>query len=82
MVMLPKFEPVSFLETIANHKLGLLPLVPPLVLFLNKHPMVKNYDLTNVQDIVSAAAPLWSVLMNSGEFQRFVERVRKSCGKL
>ena len=58
MVTLPKFEPVSFLESIANHQLGFLPLVPPLILFLNKHPMVKDYDLSYVREIVSAAAPL------------------------
>ena len=58
MVTLPKFEPVKFLESIANHKLGFLPLVPPLILFINKHPLVKNYDLSSIKDIVCAPAPL------------------------
>ena len=35
-----------------------LPLVPPLVLFLTKHPMVDNFDLSSLQSASSGAAPL------------------------
>lgn len=35
-----------------------LPLVPPLVLFLAKHPMVDKFDLSSLQAISSGAAPL------------------------
>ena len=58
MVLLKRFEPISFFKAIANHKLGLLPLVPPLILFLCKSPMVKDYDLSNIRDIICGAAPL------------------------
>ena len=33
-------------------------LVPPLVIFLAKTPVVKEYDLSSVIAIISAAAPL------------------------
>lgn len=31
---------------------------PPVLLLLNKHPMVKNYDLSSVTEIRSGAAPI------------------------
>lgn len=34
------------------------PLVPPLVLFLAKHPMVDKYDLSSLKSLSSGAAPL------------------------
>ena len=36
----------------------LMHLVPPLIIFLAKHPLVDNYDLSSVRAIVSGAAPL------------------------
>ena len=33
-------------------------LVPPLVIFLAKHPLVSEYDLSSLQNIRCAAAPL------------------------
>lgn len=35
-----------------------LPLVPPLVLFLTKHPMVDKFDLSSLKTLSSGAAPL------------------------
>lgn len=35
-----------------------LPLVPPLVLFLAKHPLVDKFDLSSVRALNSGAAPL------------------------
>lgn len=34
------------------------PLVPPLVLFLAKHPLVDRFDLSSLKSISSGAAPL------------------------
>ena len=36
----------------------LAPLVPPLVSFLAKHPMVDKFDLSSLKAISSGAAPL------------------------
>lgn len=38
--------------------MAIAPLVPPLVLFLSKHPMVDKYDLSSLKVISSGAAPL------------------------
>ena len=32
--------------------------MPPLVLFLGKHPLVENYDLSSVHSVICGAAPL------------------------
>ena len=33
-------------------------LVPPLMIFLAKHPLVEKYDLSALKDVISGAAPL------------------------
>ena len=58
LVTLPKFEPDLFLRALHDYRVTMLPLVPPLALFLAKHSEVDRYDLSSVADIMSAAAPL------------------------
>uniref|UniRef100_A0A6M2E099 Putative acyl-coa synthetase n=1 Tax=Xenopsylla cheopis TaxID=163159 RepID=A0A6M2E099_XENCH len=58
MVVLPRFDEVLFLESIQNHKVTFLFTVPPLLVFLTKHPLVANYDLSSIKRIMCGAAPL------------------------
>jgi 4-coumarate--CoA ligase len=58
VVTLPKFDPETFLGTIGKHRVTWAPLVPPLVLFLAKHPVVEKADLSSLRIIFSGAAPL------------------------
>ncbi|GFO49199.1 4-coumarate--coa ligase 1-like [Plakobranchus ocellatus] len=55
---LPKFDPESFLKCLHQRKISVAFLVPPLILFLAKHPMVSNFDLTAIKEVVCGAAPL------------------------
>eukprot|EP00123_Amoebidium_parasiticum_P013737 comp22123_c1_seq2/m.32345 comp22123_c1_seq2/g.32345 ORF comp22123_c1_seq2/g.32345 comp22123_c1_seq2/m.32345 type:complete len:576 (-) comp22123_c1_seq2:371-2098(-) len=55
---LGKFDPVEFLTTIQKDKLDVLHIVPPIALFLAKHPVVDKFDLSSVKEICSGAAPL------------------------
>ncbi|KAK7863109.1 hypothetical protein R5R35_001997 [Gryllus longicercus] len=57
-IILPKFEEQLFLESIQNHKVTLMMLVPPLMVFLAKHPLVDNYDLSSIRAMWCGAAPL------------------------
>lgn len=34
------------------------PIVPPIAVFLSKHPLVSNFDVSSLKDVISAAAPL------------------------
>ncbi|MFE0918281.1 4-coumarate--CoA ligase family protein [Streptomyces nigra] len=58
VVVLPRFDLETFLAAIQNHRITGLYVAPPIVLALAKHPLVADYDLSSLEHIVSAAAPL------------------------
>ncbi|CAO1397512.1 unnamed protein product [Diamesa tonsa] len=58
IVFLPKFEEGLFLSCVENYKTSILFMVPPLMVFLAKHPMVDGYDTSSIQTIICGAAPL------------------------
>ncbi|MBT2505381.1 4-coumarate--CoA ligase family protein [Streptomyces sp. ISL-98] len=58
VVVLPRFELDQFLAAVEKHRITGLYVAPPIVLALAKHPAVANYDLSSLDYIVSAAAPL------------------------
>lgn len=57
-VFLPAFDLKVYLETIQKHKVTRGYIVPPIALALAKHPMVDQYDLSTVKNLMSGAAPL------------------------
>ncbi|BFZ12021.1 hypothetical protein BsWGS_15060 [Bradybaena similaris] len=76
---LPKFDPEIFLKCIQDRKITFAHLVPPLVVFLAKHPLVSNYDLTSLKQIVCGAAPLGIDISN--EFlKRFSHGIKLNQG--
>ncbi|KAG5683270.1 hypothetical protein PVAND_012560 [Polypedilum vanderplanki] len=58
IVLLPKFEEALFLSCIENNRCNIWFMVPPLMVFLAKHPMVADYDLSCARIIICGAAPL------------------------
>ncbi|RCH65404.1 4-coumarate--CoA ligase family protein [Streptomyces sp. SDr-06] len=58
VVVLPRFDLDQFLGTIERHRITGLYVAPPIVLALAKHPAVARYDLSSLEYVVSAAAPL------------------------
>jgi acyl-coenzyme A synthetase/AMP-(fatty) acid ligase len=59
VIVLPKFEFKSFLETIQKYKIGCLYLVPPIIITMTKsRDVVAKYDLSSVNSIFTGAAPL------------------------
>ncbi|XP_070579481.1 uncharacterized protein [Ptychodera flava] len=58
LVTLPQFEPEAFLRTMQDHKVSMAFIVPPLAVFLSKHPMVDQYDLSSISQFLCGAAPL------------------------
>ncbi|XP_052800719.1 probable 4-coumarate--CoA ligase 1 [Mya arenaria] len=58
LIIHPRFDPQAFLKSIEQHKITYANLVPPIVLFLAKHPAVSDFNLSSLQTLVSAAAPL------------------------
>ncbi|KAI8904666.1 hypothetical protein EDD86DRAFT_194625 [Gorgonomyces haynaldii] len=68
LVVLPKFIPELYLESIQKYRVTMLHIVPPIVLFMAKHPVIDKFDLSCVQKIMSGAAPL------SGELTQAVKQ--------
>lgn len=58
VVVMPSFEPKLFLSLIQEHKITHLPIVPPILTFLAKHPLVERYDFRSVRELICGAAPL------------------------
>ncbi|KAG6613355.1 4-coumarate--CoA ligase 3 [Phytophthora cinnamomi] len=64
-IVLPRFEPGSFLRTIEKYKLDTVNVVPPIIQFLAKHPLVDKYDLSTINRLGSGAAPLGDELVHA-----------------
>lgn len=58
LVTMPRFDLEMFLTLCQSHRAKRLWIVPPVALALAKHPMVERFDLSSVEQINSAAAPL------------------------
>jgi len=58
LVSMPRFDLQDFLVAMADHRVTRAYLVPPIILALAKHPMVDDFDLSNLQYVCSGAAPL------------------------
>ncbi|MEV5985896.1 4-coumarate--CoA ligase family protein [Streptomyces sp. NPDC052051] len=58
VVVLPRFDLETFLAAIEKHRITRLYVAPPIVLALAKHPVVDGYDLSSLEYILCAAAPL------------------------
>ncbi|KAF5305708.1 hypothetical protein FQR65_LT07605 [Abscondita terminalis] len=56
VISMKAFKPDVFLRTIQEHKVTKLFIAPPILHFLVKSPLVSNYNLTSVKDIVLGAS--------------------------
>lgn len=58
LILLPRFELPLYLECLHKYRPEWVPVVPPIMLLLAKHPLVEKYDLSSIRRFMSAAAPL------------------------
>lgn len=65
VVTMPRFDLEAFLTICQTHKSRRMWIVPPVALALAKHPLVDQFDLTNVFQVFSGAAPLGADLSNA-----------------
>ncbi|KAJ7379772.1 hypothetical protein OS493_012518 [Desmophyllum pertusum] len=81
LITLRQFEPKTFLQTLEDCKVTVAPVVPPLLLFLAKHPMVDNYKLSTVVDVIAGGAPVGEELLSALK-KRFphIKHVRQGYG--
>lgn len=65
LIVLPRFELKSFLETIQRFRIQQLAIVPPILIqMLSNQELCKKYDLSSVRFAFSGAAPLGTETMN------------------
>lgn len=55
---MPRFDLEQFLRHVQEHRAKKLWIVPPVAIALAKHPMIDQFDLSSVEQVNSAAAPL------------------------
>ncbi|MCZ6645072.1 MAG: 4-coumarate--CoA ligase family protein [SAR324 cluster bacterium] len=58
VVTMPRFDMEQFLGILQEYKITFMHLVPPILLGLAKHPMVDQFDLSNLRGVLCGAAPL------------------------
>jgi acyl-CoA synthetase (AMP-forming)/AMP-acid ligase II len=58
IVATPRFDLEEFLRLVQTHRVTVLPVVPPILLAMAKHPAAAIYDLSSLRLVLSAAAPL------------------------
>ncbi|KAG5667452.1 hypothetical protein PVAND_015432 [Polypedilum vanderplanki] len=63
-VYLSKFCPMLFLRTIEKYKIISMVAPPPIVLFLAKHPLVDQFNLSSLRYLTSGGAPLGKEVEN------------------
>ncbi|XP_011705486.1 PREDICTED: 4-coumarate--CoA ligase-like, partial [Wasmannia auropunctata] len=79
-IIMPAFEPQLFLTLVQEYKITHLPLVPPILTFLAKHPLVDNCDFCSVRELFSAAAPLPKDIITAVKARIGIKCVRNGYG--
>jgi acyl-CoA synthetase (AMP-forming)/AMP-acid ligase II len=67
LVTMPRFDMELFLHITQDYKVKRMWVVPPVVLALAKLPMVDDFDLSSVEEVLSGAAPLGAALCETLE---------------
>ncbi|KAF2894779.1 hypothetical protein ILUMI_27556, partial [Ignelater luminosus] len=57
LILLKNFKPDIFLKCIEEYKPKILYMVPPMLVFLTKSPLVDNYNISSIEDIFVGGAP-------------------------
>jgi acyl-CoA synthetase (AMP-forming)/AMP-acid ligase II len=58
MVVMPKFDLAEMLSTIERYRVNSVPVSPPILVALNRSPIVTKFVLSSLQTIESGGAPL------------------------
>lgn len=73
-ILLHQFNPETYLKAIQEHKIEVLFVAPPVVLFLAKDPQCKNYDLSSVKVLFTGSAPVGEELTE--EFAKIYPKIQ------
>jgi acyl-CoA synthetase (AMP-forming)/AMP-acid ligase II len=62
IITMPRFDLEQFLGLQQDHRVTRAFVAPPMVVAMAKHPVVANYDLSSLRQVLSGAAPLGAEL--------------------
>lgn len=62
LVTMPRFDLPQFLQICQDYRALRMWIVPPVALALAKHPLIDDYDLSSLRQVISGAAPLGAEL--------------------
>ncbi|XP_011688625.1 PREDICTED: 4-coumarate--CoA ligase 1-like [Wasmannia auropunctata] len=79
-IIMPAFEPQLFLTLVQEYKITHLPLVPPILTFLAKHPLVDSYDFCSVRELICGAAPLAKEIVTAVKTRISIKCIRNIYG--
>lgn len=79
IVSLPRFDLEQVLKVLQEHKIRMANVVPPIILAMAKHPLVANFDLSQLKYLFSGAAPLGAELASACQ-ERLGLTVRQGYG--
>jgi 4-coumarate--CoA ligase len=74
------FEPKGFLQNIQDEKVTRVYIVPPIMVFLAKHPLVDQFNLKSIKSMFSGAAPLGGELTKAVSQRLGVTDIRQGYG--
>lgn len=80
IIFLPKFEEHLFLRTIQTFKPNTAFLVPPLLVFLAKSPLVDQYDVSSLLVLGCGAAPLSKEISDAVQSRLNIIALRQGYG--
>ncbi|XP_011705932.1 PREDICTED: probable 4-coumarate--CoA ligase 1, partial [Wasmannia auropunctata] len=80
LIIMPAFEPRLFLTLVQEYKITHLPVVPPILTFLAKHPLVDTYDFRSVRELLCGAAPLAKDVVTAVKARIGIKCVRNGYG--
>ncbi|KAF7316075.1 4-coumarate--CoA ligase-like 7 [Mycena indigotica] len=69
-----QFEPVQFCQAIEKYRVALAFIVPPVLVVLARHPIVDKHDLSSLEYLLSAAAPLGGELVKQVKTRLLAKR--------
>ncbi|KIK61143.1 hypothetical protein GYMLUDRAFT_43231 [Collybiopsis luxurians FD-317 M1] len=65
-ILMPRFDPIEFCISVEKYRVTYVPIVPPVMLAIARHPVVDKYDLSSIRALFCSAAPVSPALLKEG----------------
>nr|XP_022909024.1 luciferin 4-monooxygenase-like [Onthophagus taurus] len=80
VVIMERFDPETYLHYIEKYKIASLNVAPPLLHFFAKHPLVDNYDMSHVQEMLVGAGAVSQSIEREVKKRIPVKHIRQGYG--